>query len=195
MISYHYPALLAPFALWRPLGYLAVFVGMVFEGDAALFTAAFLTHQGLFDVGDMALVVFAGVFVGDLLWYQAGIWLSHTPSYSFVRRWLERITARFDSHLSKRLWHTLFVSKFAYGLHHPILMRAGAIGVPPRRFLGSDILATLLWVAIVGALGYGASASGSVLHRLRFAERTFLFGLIIFFLIEWLIRRNAKRRA
>lgn len=195
MHYYSYHSLLAPLAAHRPLAYLAVFAGMIFEGDAVLFTAAFLTHQRLFDFGDMALVVLVGVFVGDLLWYQGGILLSRTPALAFIQRWLERLTTRFDTHLSKRPWHTLFVSKFAYGLHHPILMRAGAVGMPPRRFLWNDMLATLLWVAVVGGIGYAASASAVALPRLRFVERTLFLGLVSFFLIEWLIRRYAKRRA
>lgn len=192
-MRYPHQLLLAPLAAWRPLGYVAVFAGMVFEGDAVLFTAAFLTHQQLFDFGDMALVVLTGVFVGDLLWYQAGVWLLRTPTLAPLRFWLERLTARFDRHLLQRLWRTLFVSKFAYGLHHPILMRAGAIGIPPRRFFWSDVPATLLWVAIVGGLGYGTSASVTAFHRLRIVERVLGVGLVLFFLIEWLIRRSTNR--
>lgn len=189
-------AILLPWLLWwRPVGYAVIFFGMMIEGDALLFTAAFLTHQRFFDFGDMALVVLAGVFVGDLLWYQLGIWLAQSQRFAWVHHWLERLTSRFDEHLSKRPWHTLFLSKFAYGLHHPILMRAGAIGIHARKFLRSDILASLAWIAIVGGLGYASSASLPVVrHRFRFAERALLVSLVAFFLFEWFVRRSSKKR-
>lgn len=180
---------------WRPLGYILVFAGMLLEGDAVLFTVAFLTRQGFFDIGDMAITVLVGVLVGDMGWYQLGIWVQHSESFAFIRRWLERVTGRFDRHLMENPLRTLFLSKFAYGLHHPILIRAGAIGISARRFLRSDVLASLAWVMIVGGLGYASSASSLILrHRLRFIERTFLVSLIAFFLFEWIIGHNSKKR-
>lgn len=58
--------------LWRPLGYLLTFLGLLFEGEAVIFTAAFLTHRGFFDGGDIFFVIIAGVITGDILWYLAG---------------------------------------------------------------------------------------------------------------------------
>lgn len=180
---------------WRPLGYAIIFLGMMIEGDGLLFTAAFLTHQGVFDPGDMAVVVLSGVLIGDVLWCWLGAWLAGSPSFASVSRWLERVTARFDTHLRGRMLRTIFVSKFAYGLHHPLLMRAGAIGIPTRRFLKNDVLATVAWVAVVGGLGYGVSASFVALQRsLRFAERALVLGLFIFFFFEYLVRRRSRRQ-
>lgn len=196
MIHSHAPAVILPYLIsWRPLGYAIIFFGMMIEGDGLLFTAAFLTHQGIFDVGDMAVVVLGGVLIGDSLWYWLGARFAGSPSFAFVSRWLERATARFDTHLSSRMFRTIFISKFAYGLHHPILMRAGAIGIPPRRFLKNDILATILWVAVVGGLGFGVSASFVALQRsLRFAERALVLGLFAFFFFEYLIRRRSRQQ-
>ncbi len=57
---------------WLPVGYLVVFLAMMVEGDAALFAAAFLTHQGFFNLGVIIVVVFLGVLIGDLGWYWLG---------------------------------------------------------------------------------------------------------------------------
>lgn len=177
---------------WRPLGYIFVFIGMALEGDAVLFSAAFLTHQGFFDPGDMAFAVFGGVITGDLLWYRLGASLAAGGRFA---RWLERLTAPFDDHLRGRLARTIFISKFAYGLHHPIIMRVGALALNLRRFLAADLAATFCWVLIIGGLGYISSASFAfVRHYLRFTEIALFLALAVFLVFWHFVARRSKAK-
>lgn len=177
---------------WRPLGYIFVFIGMVLEGDAVLFSAAFLTHQGFFDPGDMAFAVFGGVIIGDLLWYRLGASLAVAGRIS---RWLERLTAPFDDHLRNRLVRTIFISKFAYGLHHPLLMRAGALALDFKSFFAGDLAAIFCWVLIVGGLGYISSASFALVrHYLRFTEIALLLGLVAFLAFWHFVAQRSKAK-
>ncbi len=175
------------------MGYVIVFIGMMIEGDAILFTASFLTHRGFFDFFDMALVIFSGVLIGDSLWYWFGMWLYRKSP--FVHRWLERATKPFDAHLMDRPLRTIFISKFAYGLHHPLLMRTGVLGISYKRFLQFDVVSSLAWVVIVGGIGFFSSVSFFFARRyLRFAEVALLLGLLVFFFLWHFISKSTKAK-
>ena len=117
----------------RPAALLIVFIGMMIEGDILLFTAAFMSAQGLFNPIELFAVVLAGVMAGDYTWYLAGV--KFLPKFPRIRRWVERITSPVDEHLRHRQFHTFAVSKFAYNMHHPILMRAGMLGLNRKKFI------------------------------------------------------------
>jgi len=164
------------------LGYLVIFLGMILEGDIILFTAAFLTHYGFFDPVKIIFVVVAGVILGDIIWYYLGIF---AVKYPRINKWLDRITHLVDSHLEKSPFKTLFFSKFIYGLHHPILMRIGSKKMGLKKYLKSDIIASLIWIVIIAVLGYLFGASFFLVKKyIRYAELLFLAGVIIFFLFE-----------
>lgn len=168
--------------LYKPLGYFLIFFGLLIEGELVLFTAAFLTQQGAFDLGDMFIVVLGGVFAGDLLWYFVGARLNGT--HHFWQERINRFAKPFDRHILTSPLRTIFISKFTYGLHRAILVRSGMLGIAPRDFIKADAASVLIWIGIIGGLGYGASASFLILkHYLRFAEISLFFGLIGFFLI------------
>lgn len=178
---------------WRILGYGVVFLGMLIEGDAILFTAAFLVRQGFFDIGDMAVVILGGVLLGDSLWYWLGKWLTTSTNF-FVRR-LHRITAPFDGHIHSRPLRTIFASKFAYGLHHAILMRVGFLGVEWKEFMKVDMLATIGWVIAVGGLGYfsGVAFTGARQY-LRITEIGVLVALVLFFALEYFVTQRVREK-
>lgn len=196
-MPHHFAATLSTFYLsslvwWRPLGYLFIFFGMLVEGDLVLFTAFFLTRQGFFDISDMVVTVFAGVLFGDVLWFWFGAWLAH--SSSFAGRWSERLAKPFDGHIITRPLRTIFVSKFAYGVHHALLMRAGALGIPLRKFVTSDVISSFFWIGIVGGLGYFFSASYVLVrHYLRFVEGALLLGLVVFFALWHFVSLLSKK--
>ena len=53
---------------WQPIGYLAAFIGMIVEGDAFLFAAAFITQSGVFNPFIMWVTLISGAVIGDVLW-------------------------------------------------------------------------------------------------------------------------------
>jgi membrane protein DedA with SNARE-associated domain len=165
---------------------------MIIEGDAILFTAAFLTQQGFFDFWGMSAIVSAGVITGDLLWYQLGVHVQTMTSRVAV--WARHITQPFDAHIQDKLFCTLFVSKFMYGIHHPILMRIGMKHISIRKFLKDDIVASLGWIVVVGGLGFFAGSSfSSVQRKIRFMEVGLLVSLVAFVAISWLVGWMSKK--
>ncbi len=174
------------------IGYTSAFIGMIFEGDIVLFTMAFFTREGFFNPLLMFITVFAGVIIGDILWYKLGKRLA--SSGKLLHKFFINLTEASDRHLLERPFHTIFVSKFAYGIHHLILMRAGAINVPLNRFIRDDMRASLVWILIVGSLGYFSSYSFEfVKHSLKFAEIILLISVVFFVLAERFILRQFKK--
>lgn len=189
----HYSFFLDALSTLYPYTYIVLFIGMVLEGDMVLFTAAFLMHQGVFDPGKALLTAFLGVIFGDLLWYTLGSKLKETDWR--IARWAISIAKPFDEHLRTQPFHTIFMSKFAYGFHHAILMRAGALRIKIKRFLKDDIASTISWMFIIVMFGYFSSASFDLIkHYIRFAEIALFVGLLIFFIIWHYLAQRLKKR-
>lgn len=177
----HY-LLLSPF-----VGYTAIFLGMIIEGDVLLFTAAFLTHQGIFNISYMLVFVFAGTIIGDVFWYLLGFKLNH--SFLFLRQQINRISRPFDKKILSRPFHTIFISKFIYGINHALLIRAGNLKLPFSEFILADLAATILWIFLVGGLGYSAGASFALFkHYLRFVELWVAIGLVTIFIFSRVVK-------
>lgn len=178
--------------IWKPLGYILAFFGMVFEGDGALFTLAFLTAEGFFDIGDMLIVILLSVVFGDTLWYFVG--KKYITFFPRVVAWVDRFAKPFDRHLLERPTRTLLLTKFVYGAHHAVLIRAGMAKMDFRKFIKSDIISIVVWVGVVGGLGYFSSISLAYEKKyLRYAEIALLLALILFFVAEHYIKKFSQK--
>lgn len=176
------------------LGYVAIFLLMTIEGDLFLFTAAFLTHLGFFEPLTMFLTVLSGVTVGDLAWYWLGLRLQ---SHGGVRigRWAQKLAAPFDDHLRSRTFHTIFLSKFIYGLHHAILVRAGMLGMKLDRYVKIDFVSNIFWILVIGGLGFVSSLSfDRIRHQIKLVEVVILLMLCAFVLVSYLVSYTAKKK-
>jgi membrane-associated protein len=179
-------------AIWKPLGYILASLGMIFEGDGVLFTAAFLTAEGFFDVGDMLIIVLFSVVFGDTLWYWFG--RKYIASFPRVAGWVDRFAKSFDRHLAERPTRTLLFTKFVYGAHHAVLIRAGMSKMDFRKFIKSDLISIFVWVAVIGGLGYFSSISLAYEKKyLRYAEISLLIALVLFFVAEHYIKKFSQK--
>lgn len=177
---------------WRPVAYTALFFVLLVEGDLALFTAGYLSHGGYLDLGDTAFVAIAGVLIGDLLWYALGASLGRF--FPAANRWVERVTRPVAGRAASQPLGTLLITKFTYGFHRPFLLRAGALRMPLATFLRADLFASVLWMVVIGALGYVAAASFSHLQRyVRFAEVGLALGMLLFWALSIALTRLTRR--
>ncbi|MCL5004588.1 MAG: VTT domain-containing protein [Patescibacteria group bacterium] len=178
--------------LWKPLGYFLVFLGLALEGLRALFIASFLTYHGFLDFENFFLAAFSGAIIGDVFWYWLGKKINN--SSSFVNKLTSRIKFA-DEHLINRLAHTIFVSKFIYGIHHLVILRAGALNLNLKKIIKYNILPTLLWILFIGGLGYLFGASFTLIKKyVKFIEIGLLIALIIFFVIEKFIKKRSEKK-
>ncbi len=176
----------------QPLAYLVILLGMIFEGDVILFSAAFLSMEGILNPTWALASVAAGLFTGEMFWYWAGrklhanFWL-----YRKAMKYAEPI----DRHLTDRTFYTLFISKFVYGFGHVTVMRAANLRIRFRKFLRYDLVATAAWFLVVGGLGFLSAASYAFIKKyLPFAEVVLLSGLVLLFLLQAGIAYEVKKR-
>lgn len=177
---------------WKPLGYFLIFIGLALEGDTALFIISFLTYHGFFDIGKSFLIAFSGSVIGDILWYWFGQRIN--SSSSFINKITNRIKFA-DDHLINRLPHTIFISKFTYGIHHLVMLRAGALNINLKKIIEYNLIPTLLWILAIGGLGYLSGASFVIIKKyVRFVEVGLLIALIIFFIMERFIKKRSEKK-
>lgn len=169
---------------------------MMVEGDAIIFTSFFLVSVGILDLPITALVLFSGAIIGDTLWYHVG----HTsrPKNRFSL-WLlnlsSKLTSRFDNHLIEKTPHSIFISKFTYGLHHLLLLRAGVLHIDFRKLIRTDIFTTIAWIILVGGLGYISGASFQLVrHKLEYLEIGILASVVIFVILGESISRVLRKK-
>lgn len=157
-------------------------LAMIVEGDLFLFTAAFLTHHGYFGFTPMFLAIYGGVVAGDSLWYYLG---TIVPRFPRIYKIMDKITGRAHDHLESSPFRTLFISKFIYNFHHPMLMRAGWKRLNYGKFLKNNIIANLAWVIAIGSLGYIFSASFVLVGKyIKIVEIGLFLGIVFLILFE-----------
>lgn len=186
-------------------GYILVFLGMFIEGDIVLFAASFLAHLGVFNVLSVAAASIFGMFAGDTCWYLLGRYHEKMPR--FLVRAFDKAVSPFDRTLAIHPFRTLLIGKFAYGIHRLILIRSGFMSrhpdvetcpkyksMPFPRFFRNNLAATLIWVAIIVALGYfGGFAISQLKWYLRFAEVGLLICILAIFFAEKAIKKSLMR--
>lgn len=163
---------------YRVLVYFVIFLAMIIEGDIILFASFFLAHYGRLDLATVIMVSVSGVMVGNVLWYRFGRYLE---KIDFIERRAQNFTFLIDRQLKKNPFRMILLSKFTYGLHHLTIMRAGAVkDINFIQYFKRDFVATLIWIAVIGGLGYIFSASIPLLkHYFRFTQFAILFLLVL----------------
>ncbi len=187
------PFLIQLLTFSRPVGYFLIFFGLALEGDFVLLVIAFLTHLGLFDLGDALIFGLTGLFIGDTAWLYLGKKLDTLSPW--VHRQVMRLTRPMERHILANPARAIFISKFTYGIHRAVIIRLGQNGLSLKEFLKADLPAGLLWFTLIFTLGYAASASLRLIrHYLHYTELGFLFVLILFFLISHLVSNYSKEK-
>lgn len=173
-------------------GYLALFLGTFFEGEAVLVLAGFLAFQGYLQLDLVILVATLGAWVGDQLWFTLGRhygrrFLSRRPRWQPVA---ERALARLRRHPD--LWVLGF--RFVYGVRTVMPVAIGMSGYPPRRFLILNGLGAVVWAIVLGLAAYHfGTLLEAILGEVKRYELYILAMLVVFAALLWLRRRWRQR--
>ncbi|MDR1034346.1 MAG: VTT domain-containing protein [Holosporales bacterium] len=134
-------------------GYLAVFLGSIFEGEVILLTASAFAAGGYLSIYKIFIIAFTTTVLVDqglfFLGYKAGInWLIlRFPKLQVARD-------KVFSLLNKMDIFFIFAFRFIYGIRtiSPIII--GAAKIYPPRFIGYNILSGFCWAFIGCFIGY-----------------------------------------
>ena len=176
---------------WDEAVYFIILIGLILEGESILFAAFFFVNQGYLNLALVSVVAISGTILGDILWYYFGAKLQEIK---FFKKWIDRLAVIIDKQIIQNPLRAIFVSKFAYGTHRITLIRSGALKINFKTYFQYASLASLVWIIVIGSLGYFSSAlAGSLFpHYIKFAEISLLVGLIFLFGLSWLISKIFK---
>ncbi len=181
-------------ALLTAIGYPALFLGTLLEGETVLLVAGFLVHQGYLHPLTAWLVALAGGTAGDQLFYFLGL------------RHANRVIAKLPPHLrwpagfartlvARHPTFVLLTMRFLVGMRMLLPALCGAARIPARRFVAFNVATAALWAAFFLVLGYlFGEAAKPVLKRVQAAELILVGVLIaVAVLYEYLGRRLVRR--
>jgi len=142
--------------------YLVLFPLAAVEGPALALTCGFLIYLGYLDIMPTYLVFVLGDVLPDIIYYSIGHFSSKGKLVEkYQKRWgiiynnLALIERLWKNHASK----TMLLTKFAFGLSAPLLISAGLVGMPLRRFLSYTLPISLVNYAVILTIGYYLSHS------------------------------------
>lgn len=180
-----------PDAFIGPLGYVAVFLGTMLEGETVLALAGLAAHHGYLWFPLVVAVAVVGAFIGDQIFFFIG------------RRYGNRILARFPSlaaraprvHELLRRWDLLAVVlvRFLYGLRIAGPIVIGSSGISPWRLAFFNFIGALIWAPLIAGIGYFAGEAldlwvGRLHHVAIFALMVIALGAVL-----WWIARQWRR--
>ncbi|GBD96417.1 MAG TPA: DedA family protein [Nitrospirae bacterium] len=138
--------------------YPAIFIGSFFEGPVVMIAAGFLFKLGYFKLIPVFLLLLSGDLAADFSWYGVG----YFGTYRLVRKYgrffnitdqtIEKVRVMFREHEEKILIISKITMGFGFAL--AILITAGMVRVPLKKYGIYNFTGGLIWTAFMMAAGY-----------------------------------------
>jgi membrane-associated protein len=175
-------------------GECALFMDLVVPGETGMVIAGAAAAKGDYPLPTMIAAACAGAIAGDSLSYAIGRrWgMQVIHRVGPLRRRLEPRVGRARVYFEKRGGAAVFVGRWVGVVRGVVPVVAGTAGMPYRRFVAWNVLASLLWTGVVVSAGYLLGR-----HIEAVVSRA---GLVITVLVAavlvawWLVRRRSGRR-
>lgn len=178
----------------RFFGYVILFIAMVLEGEMFLIVAGMLASIEAFDGKDVLWISFAGVVIGNIMWYNIGAKLKNARLTRRILRRAERIMMFFLPEFRVNPFKSIFFSKFIYGANRATVVMSGVLHVPFKLFFKAEFFASIVWVLLYFGIGYlFGYAALSATHKIGELALMALFFVVAFILIQKLITHQYER--
>jgi membrane protein DedA with SNARE-associated domain len=166
-------------------GYLAVFIGVFFEGETVLIAASFAAHEGYLDVPWVILTAFLGAIAGDEFYFFLGrfkgrVFLAKHPSWQVrvgkVQRLLER-------------YHRLIILgfRFLYGLRTVTPFALGMMSdIKVSQFVALNLVGAFVWSVVMGLFGFlFGVVLDAMITNIRRVEHHIMLAIILVWVLGW----------
>ncbi|MDB4939781.1 MAG: alkaline phosphatase [Candidatus Doudnabacteria bacterium] len=179
-------------------GYAFIFLGTFFEGETIVIAAGFLSKLGILNFWTAMLAAFLGAVSGDNFWYLVGRYggIRFLHKYGkwigITQHRINKAHLFFDQHGT----HAIFLARFIFGTRLVTAMLAGSSGMQEKKFLKANSAGALLWVSVVGALGYLLAKSFKTLIILvkRIEFILLILALLAIIIVIFRLRANRKNK-
>lgn len=130
----------------------------IVEGPVLMMISGFLVHLGFFSFWPIFFLTSAGDLTGDIIWYKIGehgarrLIQKYGRFISLTEDNIERAEQFFRQHQTK----ILFISKITMGFGFALatLVAAGAMKVPFKKYMMTNILGQFIWTGFLMGIGY-----------------------------------------
>jgi len=169
-----------------------------FEGPLVAIIVGFFIHLGYLDILPSYLLLIAGDFFPDTIYYYIG---RYSNKSKIIKKYISKsnfLSKNFDQ--IKTIWHThtlktMFFAKLAYGLSIPLLISSGNAKLPYKKFVFNVIIVSIFQYGIFLLIGYYfGRSSGLMAKYIKFAGIIIGFIGIIIIVAYIFIKKYAKKQ-
>ncbi|HEV7450541.1 MAG TPA: bifunctional DedA family/phosphatase PAP2 family protein [Pseudonocardiaceae bacterium] len=176
----------------------AAFIGLVIPGETAMLLGGVLAATGHANLPAMAIAGSAGAVLGDLAGYGIGRAAGPALRRGRLGRWVgpQRWHSAEDL-VERRGGPAVFIGRWIGLLRAVVPAAAGAVRMPPGRFMTWNAVGGVLWASTVIGLGYAAGSSWPAAQRqLGTATVAVALGGVLIVAVVFTARRwRTSRRA
>lgn len=189
--------LAALIALLEQYRYFVLFPLACLEGPILGFITGSLIPLGYFHPLPLLLVLVAADVIPDMLYYSAGRFGKRANLIERVGRKVGLTPERFG--MLERLWHvhtvkSMLITKFSYGLSTPLLITAGLVHLPFRRFVVLSAALALLQYSVLVALGYFFGQYFAQVEGTLVRVQLLIAAAVVVFVGYYFFTRSVRRR-
>ncbi|MBU6431404.1 MAG: DedA family protein [Patescibacteria group bacterium] len=156
-------------------GYIAVFFGGIFEGEAVLILGGLAAYGGFLKLPLVLFFALIGAMVSDWSWFFAG----RHKGKKLIEKWpkLKNLMLKPQKHIDKRAAFLSFALRFMYGFRTIVPLSLGMSTIKTPVFLFFNSLGLMCWVLSVGIAGY---FFGDIMEIFLGRLKRYEFKIIIF---------------
>lgn len=167
-------------------GYLAIFIGSIFEGEIIVFLGGLLSYQGNFNFIFVITLAFLGAIIGDIFWFLLGRYQGIKLINRF--KWVKEKTEKSLLYVEKNSRNLAFTMRFLYGFKSIIPFTLGITKIQTKTFFYFNTLGAFLWTVLVVAFGYlFGGIIETILGKLRNHQVIFVIVIILVFVLANLL--------
>lgn len=173
-------------------GYLALFIGVLLEGEVILILSGFLAHRGYLNIYTVILVAFIGTLISD----QALFLIGYFKGEKFLKRFpkIERGFKYIHNSVLKREGFYIFIFRFLYGMRTISPLIIGSKKVKIYKFVIINLISAFVWAIIFSLGGYFMGGLFQVIiGKIKHVELELMIVIAIIFIVMVVIKKIRKK--
>jgi len=180
--------------LIQDYGLIAVFLGVLLEGEITIIIAGILCHHGLLPLKETLFLSILGAFISDQIWFHLGRRYGPALFSKFPR--LSRHKAAIAPWVKQKSDWIAFSGRFIYGTRILGYVLLGMNHYSPKRFLLINLVVVTTWSSLGIAIGYFlGSRAENIFDDVTAVEQLILAIIILLTLWHWYKAKKLKHLA
>jgi len=168
---------MSPETFLQQYGYLALFLGVLIEGEAIVLAAGFAAGRGYLSLPLVILVAMVSTLVGN----QFAFWMGQKVGEPLFLKWprLKEHAGKIREKMLRFQTALILGFRFLYGVRSFVPWVLGASSVNSGKFALLNFLGALFWAGLFSVLGYlFGSAAGMLIKNVNKYEFIIILTLI-----------------